>query len=66
MSLYRVEEQNKDESAETKDVKDEDEQGEVVNEKLKKEQDAEVKKLTMSLDDRMTEFRAMLLEKGVS
>lgn len=66
MSWYRVEEQDEDKSATTKDAKEEDEEGEVENEELKKERDAEVKKLTMSLEDRMTEFRAMLLEKGVS
>ncbi len=37
-----------------------------VDEKLKKERDAEIRKLTTSLEDRMTEFWALLLEKGVS
>ena len=37
-----------------------------VDEELQKQRDAEVKKLTTSLEDRMTEFRNLLLEKGVS
>ena len=36
-----------------------------VDEKLQKERDAEVKRLTMGLEDRMAEFRNLLLEKSV-
>ena len=39
---------------------------EEVDENLQKERDAEVKKLTTSLEDRMAEFRNLLLEKSVS
>ena len=39
---------------------------EEVDENLQKERDAEVKKLTTSLEDRMAQFRNLLLEKSVS
>ena len=64
--LRRGDDKENEDAEETADRKQND--GKIqqeVDEKLQKERDAEVKKLTMSLEDRMKEFRSLLLEKSV-
>eukprot|EP00794_Sanderia_malayensis_P005398 gene5398-6074_t len=67
----KVEEEEIVEQAETEEVVEmeevvKDEKQVEEDEKLQRERDAEIRRLTTSLDDRMVEFRALLLEKGVS
>jgi len=49
-----------------KENEEKEQKMEEVDENLQKERDAEVKKLTTSLEDRMAQFRNLLLEKSVS